>query len=104
MSVLNSAYFNNIFSEIMKKCLENDIADYKTCYEFHKFKKNDLLLLEIKNRYDMMESFRPLIKNCIDNNKDKTECYYSKKNKFDYNFPIGYYNEFNKMYDNMKFC
>jgi hypothetical protein len=27
----------------------------------------------------MLESFKPIIKNCIDNNKNKTECYYSKK-------------------------
>jgi hypothetical protein len=99
---MNSAYFQTLFSQITKKCLENDITDYKTCYEFNKFKKNDLLLQEIKNRYDMLESFKPLIKNCIENNKNTTECYYSKKNKFDYTFPVGYYNEFNYMYEKMK--
>jgi hypothetical protein len=98
---MTSQYFQTLFSEITKKCLENDITDYKTCYEFHKFKKNDLLLEGIKDRYDMMESFKPVIKDCIDNNKNKTECYYSKKNKFEYTFPVGYANEFYHIYDKM---
>jgi len=48
----------------------------------------------------MLESFKPLIKNCIDNNKNKTECYY---NNSDYNFPNGYYYEFNNIYDKMDY-
>jgi hypothetical protein len=98
---MKTAYFHNLFTEITKKCLENDITDYKTCYEFHKFKHNDLLLDEVKQRYDMIKSFESIIKNCIDNNKNITECYYSK-NKFEYIIPIGYYYEFNHMYNKMK--
>ncbi len=94
-------YFQNLFSEITKKCLDNDITDYKSCYEFHKFKKNDLLLEGIKNRYDMMETFKSIIKNCIDNNKNHTECYYNK-NKFEYTIPLGYVHEFDYMYNKMK--
>ena len=99
---MNSAYFQNLFSEITKKCLENNITDYKNCYEFHKFDYNDFLLQEIKNRYDMLESLKPLIKKCIENNKNKTVCYYSKTDTFDYIFPIGYCNEFDYIYDKMK--
>jgi hypothetical protein len=99
---MNTDHFNNIFYEITNKCLDNDITDYKACYEFHKFKKNDLLLQGIKNRYDMIESFIPMIKKCIENKTNITECYYSKKNKFEYNFPFGYYNEFIKTYEKMK--
>lgn len=91
---MNSAYFNNVFSETIKKCLDNDINDYKTCYEFHKFKHNDFLLEGIKYRYDMMKSFEYIIKDCIENKKNHTECYYSM-NKF------GYFNEFNYMYNKM---
>lgn len=86
----------------MNKCLENNITDYKTCYTFHNFKHNDNLLEEIKNRYIMMESFNLIIKNCVDNNIDKTTCYNSKKNNYDYNFPISYMYEFNYMYDKIK--
>jgi hypothetical protein len=99
---MDTAYFHNVFTEIIKKCLENNISDYKTCYEFHKFKKNDLLLEGIKNRYDMLESFKLIIKNCIDNNKNITECYFSKKNKFEYTLPVGYYYEFNHMYHKIR--
>ncbi len=102
MRPLYSQYFQDVFSDIINKCLANNITDYKSCYAFHKFKQNDTLLKEIKNRYDMLESFRPIIKNCIENNKNKTECYYSKKNKFEYVFPVGYYNEFIYMFDKMK--
>ena len=99
---MTSQYFGEKCSEITKKCLDNNITDYKTCYEFHKFKKNDLLLEGVKERYDMLETFSPIIKSCIHNNIDKTSCYYIKKNRFEYALPIGYYNEFNYMYDKMK--
>ena len=99
---MNSAYFREKFSEITKKCLDNHITDYKTCYEFHNFKKNDMLLEGVKERYDMLEFFGTIVKGCIHNNIDKTACYYSKKNKFEYAVPVGYYNEFNYIYDKVK--
>jgi hypothetical protein len=99
---MTTQYFQTLFAEITKKCLENNITNYKSCYKFHNFKQNDLLLEGIKNRYDIMETFNSIIKNCIDNNIDKTSCYYSKKNKSDYNFPLDYIYEFNYTYDKMK--
>jgi hypothetical protein len=99
---MTTEYFQKLFSEITKKCLDNNITDYKSCYEFHKFKPNDLLLEGIKKRYDMIETFDSIIKNCIDNNIDKTSCYYSKINKFDYAVPLGYFNEFTYTYNKIK--
>ncbi len=50
----------------------------------------------------MISYFEPIIKNCIDNNIDETQCYCSKKNYGEYLIPTGYYTEFKHTYDRMK--
>uniref|UniRef100_A0A6C0HVF9 Uncharacterized protein n=1 Tax=viral metagenome TaxID=1070528 RepID=A0A6C0HVF9_9ZZZZ len=88
-------------AEYTKKCFDNNITDFKTCIEYHKFKNENLFTDKIKERFEHMEQMKPLIKTCIDKNIEKNSCYYSK-NKNDYNFELAYFNEFNILFDKMK--
>ncbi len=80
-----SYYYTDPLKLITINCLENNITDYKTCYEFSKL-KNEYLLADIKKRYEVISYFEPIIKNCIDNNIDETQCYCSKKNMANISF------------------
>ncbi len=88
-------------AEYEQKCLYNNIYDFKSCIEYNKFKNENLFTDKIKARFEYMEKIKPLIKTCIDKNIDKTSCFYSK-NKNDYIFDIGYFNEFNMLFDKIK--
>ncbi len=87
-------------AEYTQKCLENNINDYKTCIVYHKLKES-LFTEKIKERYNELEKLKPLIKNCKNNNLDKTLCFYSK-NKNDYVFQLDYYKEFLILYKEIK--
>ncbi len=88
-------------AEYTVKCLENNIFDYKTCIEFHGFKKENLFTDKIKERYNGLETIKPLIQKCVNNNIDKTTCHLAK-NKNEYIFPLDYFNEFNILFDKIK--
>ena len=97
---LYSHYFTceHVPADYTQKCINNNIVDYKTCIDFHKLTESNLYSQKIKERFALMETMKPLIKNCIENNISETSCFYSKDKKNEYNFPLGFSHEFNYMW------
>ncbi len=67
----------HISAGLTTKSIKNNIDDYKTCIEYHNFKKENLYTEKIKERYNEIDKIKQLIKNCKNNNLDKTSCYYN---------------------------
>lgn len=93
--------FDDHLREMIQTCLKNNLTDYKSCYEFHKFTESNLISQKIKERYATIDSMKPTIKTCIDNNVDKITCFYNKTNNNKYAIPLGYMHEFILMFDKM---
>jgi len=86
-------------SDFVTKCIENNIYDAKTCCEFNQLQNSKYHLPIIQKKFDTINQKLPDFKECIKRQTGPV-CYFSYKKNGDYYFDLGYFKEYNAIYNN----